>query len=261
MKARLTGYLEATQIFNATNFSLDPQWDAGQQANLTVRSTRLSFFMCPSDRFPGSSRSDAAASNYANSIGNNRRFNSWIPDGPAYFPGWDDPIKRPVGMGQISDGTNQTLSFSEWVKGSGVGPGEAKDGLHIIYQTSSGIDAAANFGDPNGEFKNSQTCQTQGLVKNNDWKGELWICQDPGRGYMSTGMLPNRRACTYWGGFGNDSFETLIGASSMHPGGVNALMMDGSVHFIKNSVSYQTWHAMGSKDGGEIIGGAGQEAF
>jgi len=262
MKPRLTGYLEATQVFNATNFSLDPSWGEGDAANRTVRSTRLSFFICPSDRFPGSSRADAAASNYANNVGNNRRFNSWIPDGPAYFPGWDDPIKRPVTMGTVSDGLNQTAMFCEWVKGSGVGPGEAKDGLHVIYQTSGGgIDAGNNFGDPNGEFKNAQACQQQGLTKNNDWKGELWLHSDPGRGFYSHTQLPNRRACTYWTGFGNDSFETMIGASSMHPGGVNLLMMDGSVHFIKNSISYQAWHGIGSKDGGEILGGAGQEAF
>ena len=41
--------------------------------------------------------------------------------------------------------------------------------------------------------------------------------------------------------------------SSNHPGGVNVAFMDGSVHFIKNSVSLQTWWALGTRGQGEII--------
>ena len=41
--------------------------------------------------------------------------------------------------------------------------------------------------------------------------------------------------------------------SSRHPGGVNMLIGDGSVHFIKNSVSVQTWRALGTRNGGEVV--------
>jgi prepilin-type processing-associated H-X9-DG protein len=44
-----------------------------------------------------------------------------------------------------------------------------------------------------------------------------------------------------------------LNASSKHPGGVNALFADGSVHFIKNSVSPITWYALGTIAGGEVI--------
>jgi prepilin-type processing-associated H-X9-DG protein len=47
--------------------------------------------------------------------------------------------------------------------------------------------------------------------------------------------------------------ETLIGASSLHPGGVNCLFMDGSVRFVKNSVNYATWLAIASKDQSEVV--------
>ena len=49
---------------------------------------------------------------------------------------------------------------------------------------------------------------------------------------------------------------TLDGAmnpTSNHPGGVNVSFMDGSVHFIKNSVSLPTWWFMGTRGRGEII--------
>jgi len=40
---------------------------------------------------------------------------------------------------------------------------------------------------------------------------------------------------------------------SRHSGGVNTLMADGSVKFMKNSVNQTTWWALGTKAGGEVI--------
>ena len=50
-----------------------------------------------------------------------------------------------------------------------------------------------------------------------------------------------------------DSFESMVSASSFHPGGVNVLFLDGSVRFIKTTINYDTWHAIGSMNGGELI--------
>jgi prepilin-type processing-associated H-X9-DG protein len=47
--------------------------------------------------------------------------------------------------------------------------------------------------------------------------------------------------------------EAAVTSRSYHPGGVNALFADGSVHWIKNSINYQTWHALGTIAGGEVI--------
>jgi prepilin-type N-terminal cleavage/methylation domain-containing protein/prepilin-type processing-associated H-X9-DG protein len=43
-------------------------------------------------------------------------------------------------------------------------------------------------------------------------------------------------------------------ANSRHTGGVNALFGDGSVRFIKNSVSPLVWEAIGTRAGGEVVG-------
>jgi prepilin-type processing-associated H-X9-DG protein len=53
----------------------------------------------------------------------------------------------------------------------------------------------------------------------------------------------------------NDGGPTYMSlcASSKHPGGVNTLFADGSVHFIKNSISPVTWYALGTIAGGEVI--------
>ena len=42
-------------------------------------------------------------------------------------------------------------------------------------------------------------------------------------------------------------------ACSNHPGGVNVAMGDGSVKFIKDTISYQTWWALGTRNLGEVI--------
>ncbi len=44
-----------------------------------------------------------------------------------------------------------------------------------------------------------------------------------------------------------------VTSRSYHPGGVNALFADGSVHFVKNSITLQTWRALGTVCGGEVI--------
>jgi len=40
---------------------------------------------------------------------------------------------------------------------------------------------------------------------------------------------------------------------SNHPGGVNVLMLGGSVHFISDRVDFKTWRALGTRAGGEGI--------
>ena len=45
-----------------------------------------------------------------------------------------------------------------------------------------------------------------------------------------------------------------VTSRSYHPGGVNALLLDGSVRFVANGVSQITWRALGTRAGGEVVG-------
>jgi prepilin-type processing-associated H-X9-DG protein len=47
------------------------------------------------------------------------------------------------------------------------------------------------------------------------------------------------------------------GFVSMHPGGANFVFADGSVKFLKNSISLVTYCALGSRNGGEVISAEG----
>jgi prepilin-type N-terminal cleavage/methylation domain-containing protein/prepilin-type processing-associated H-X9-DG protein len=42
--------------------------------------------------------------------------------------------------------------------------------------------------------------------------------------------------------------------SSLHPGGVNMLFADGSVHFIKNTINPNAWWGLNTMNGQEIVG-------
>ena len=52
---------------------------------------------------------------------------------------------------------------------------------------------------------------------------------------------------------GGSVSELTAASRSRHPGGVNVLKADGSVHFVSQNINLKTWQAMGSISGGEIV--------
>jgi prepilin-type processing-associated H-X9-DG protein len=121
---------------------------------------------------------------------------------------------------------------------------------------NSGI--VATQGKVRANYLDGQLCQAA-TIKNWSWKGERWMAQDPGKGggWYSHTLAPNRKSCWYTEVGGGDSnnreWEAMITAGSAHPGGVNVLFLDGSVKFIKDTVNYNTWFALGTRNGGEVI--------
>ena len=51
---------------------------------------------------------------------------------------------------------------------------------------------------------------------------------------------------------GGPSYASVT-SRSHHPGGVNVLLGDGSVRFVKNSVNLQTWRLLGTVGSGEVV--------
>jgi prepilin-type processing-associated H-X9-DG protein len=47
--------------------------------------------------------------------------------------------------------------------------------------------------------------------------------------------------------------SSFINSSSFHPGGANFAFADGSVRFIKDSVSMLTYQQIGTRNGGEVV--------
>ena len=71
----------------------------------------------------------------------------------------------------------------------------------------------------------------------------------PSPGSCATASPPRGLACYNQG----KARGRIPGSRSRHPGGVNSLFGDGSVHFMKNSISAMTWVQLGSISGGEVI--------
>jgi len=281
MKPRILPYMEQQNVYNAINFSVDPEWgyDQGgwESANVTAKSMRISSFLCPSDLRKGN-RGDRGATgnnvsqttNYMNNIGGNRFYNGGAPDGPAYYPGTSPNNTMPNGndneaatrstitLAAITDGTSNTAFFSEVVKGDGSAPDQSRDGLGMIYTGTSrtaNLGIVATQGKVPANFLDAQACQLA-TVKNWSWKGERWLTHDPARGgFYSHTQVPNRKSCVYTDDkqISNTTWETIITAGSSHPGGVNVLFLDGSVKFIKDTINYNTWYGLGTHNGGEVI--------
>jgi prepilin-type processing-associated H-X9-DG protein len=47
----------------------------------------------------------------------------------------------------------------------------------------------------------------------------------------------------------------MMSANSMHTGGVHVLMVDGSVRFVSSNIDFNTWAAVGTRNGGETTTG------
>jgi prepilin-type processing-associated H-X9-DG protein len=97
----------------------------------------------------------------------------------------------------------------------------------------------------------------------NDWRGD--IHNDDGVFRFHTVTTPNSTApdlissTTFFRPNSDPLMPVALGnpqraaARSRHSGGVNAAMCDGSVRFVRSAIALQTWMAMGSANGGEVV--------
>ncbi|AGA24633.1 DUF1559 domain-containing protein [Singulisphaera acidiphila] len=267
MKARLLPYMEQTGIYNSFNWNFIPyNWSTGtinntcngiayvddyavgRAVNVTAGSTKIATFLCPSDPNVANSGTQTingfaypiAASNYPTNDGTERRYTGSKTNGAAWWTGGDGNVGIILTLASITDGTSNSAVFSEFIKGQS---GKNLPGLNVVWTNSTALGAG-------GSVKaDSDACQ-QATAISWDYKGEYWNHQDSGRGgtYQHTNM-PNTKSC-YNGGWGYDG---QISASSYHSGGVNVLFLDGTVRFVKNSVSPASWYAIGTVNLGEVV--------
>jgi hypothetical protein len=53
---------------------------------------------------------------------------------------------------------------------------------------------------------------------------------------------------------GSDLYQMTAASRSRHPGGVNTLLASGSVRFVAQTIGLETWQALGTIAGNEVIG-------
>ena len=260
MKTRILPFLECSSSYNSINFLVSPIWGTdssnpaivdGKDINFTIRHLKINSYFCPSDaNEPGTGDPQLPGGSYGENRGLNRYNSAWATTGIGYVQGHDNSRNTTLNFASIKDGLSNTAAFSEWVRGKGQTGTKQTDGLHMTYQLPGNSLQLYPQGDPDADYKLAQACQNS-TVRQWDFRGEVWTVADSGRGggYYHN-QPPNRKSCQQSGD------ESLIGASSYHPGGANLLLMDGSVKFAKASIAIRTWQAIGTIDRAELISGS-----
>jgi prepilin-type N-terminal cleavage/methylation domain-containing protein/prepilin-type processing-associated H-X9-DG protein len=280
--ARSTPFIEQGGFYNSINFD----FTYSDLSNTTLTYTPLSFLYCPSD--PGSHIDDAtlggtgdATTSYGTCDGDWYVWSvNWGPPnsvGPRNRSLFGPNFSRTISM--ITDGTSNTLMASEGYIGhaqmrscSGTAGTPVSDPVTGTYSFTNipppgPVSAAAlayqitNCGTATGKIK------AGGPIGHTRWaNGGVYYSG------FTTAMPPNQTVSTVSRATGysnagqnlpmdwdwideNDGGPTYmsLSASSHHSGGVNALFADGSVRFIKNSISPVTWTALGTIAGGEVV--------
>jgi prepilin-type N-terminal cleavage/methylation domain-containing protein/prepilin-type processing-associated H-X9-DG protein len=267
MKVRILPFIEQGIVYNAFNML----FVGADATNWTAHVAQINTFNCPSDgNIPSVQKPNPNNANinqllgyssYPNNIGTVYTNNGGYFDGPAYKMG-DTSHSRPLSLSSVTDGTTNTVIFSEFVRGMGIG-NNPRDGLNQIYSTTVPLQGSPY------SYQNPDTAFIPGCLASRtrfywdtepltptvaDRKGEAYYRQNCGEGGgYSHVMPPNSKACFWRGDDQTHTFETMVCASSYHSGGVNVVLLDGSVRFVKNSVNPATWRAIATHAGGEVI--------
>ena len=261
MKTRLLPFIEQSSLYNTLNVSFNGLAPNGQ--NDTIVTTQINSFICPSDAniptynytlLNGTGARQIGFTNYPNNIGTIFRNNGGAYDGPAYMLESSlNPNSAQGGvvtLSSVTDGTSNTVVFSEWVKGTGT----KTPGLSVVYNNKIGFPGNNTFVPLITYFNACRSTTTISTLTAAANKGAFWFNHKCGQGGgYSHIMTPNLNACVFSSDGDMAPGETSIGASSNHPGGVNVAMLDGSVKFIKNTVNQATWWGLSTKAGGEVI--------
>jgi len=246
--ARMLPHLEQVALFNAANFD-GTTTSEGLEQNLTVMKTSLSVLLCPSDSQTGVDGFGRV--NYRGCTGTTD--NEFPIDGESrqlagiYSTRYLD-MCRPA---EILDGLSNTAGISERLQGNWTKGVYKKNGDY-------------RFSDAHGvHFTGDQVvvfCETMATDPSEveSRGGESWWiwgfhftdynhCTTPDRDDQTCGTS------IHIGTISGRAYEKgSFPASSFHWGGVNVQMMDGSVRFVRDSISLAAWRDMATKAGGEL---------
>jgi prepilin-type N-terminal cleavage/methylation domain-containing protein/prepilin-type processing-associated H-X9-DG protein len=242
-------YMEQSPMYNAWNFMVmfDPQTGTSYTTaqplpgtpatgpqyvamNTSVSVATISTFLCPSDIAAriipsptnGFLSNTLATCSYAFSAGNYGPPNTSTPfniksqnNGFAFY-------RNPVAIRDIIDGTSNTLEVGETVANDGTFKGQTV--------------CPANSSSPGSNMLTGNVF------------GAWAVCIRMGSAFRTTVNPPNTKPC-----FGITAGVDNAAFGSFHSGGVNFSFVDGSVHFIKDTINLNVYKALSTRNLGEVI--------
>jgi prepilin-type N-terminal cleavage/methylation domain-containing protein/prepilin-type processing-associated H-X9-DG protein len=263
VNARILPFIEQAPLYDAINWSLS----LSSPPNTTVPATVVSVFVCPSDSGPTTYSDPVAGTtgvvSYAWCMGDWYVWSGFrsIPNSAAFGP------NRSRRVSEFGDGLDETMLAAEVLSRQ-----PQRVDCHYLSPTgepspitpTSPPPTLPDFG-PESMCTDIPSGHTQ------------WAFGDLSQTGMTSAWGPNALVRASHGPsptvlklqLGSSANLDLIGiresnggptygavtSRSNHPGGVNVLFGDGSVHFVKETIGLPVWRALSTIRGGEIVGG------
>jgi prepilin-type N-terminal cleavage/methylation domain-containing protein/prepilin-type processing-associated H-X9-DG protein len=162
-------------------------------------------------------------------------------------------------IANVTDGLSNTILAAEILSGSNSGSGSGRYPFDVFY-TSNGLftsivdrnfPTAAELTNIGSTAKSAPT----GVRSNN---GTMWAWYAAGQSTFNAAAPPNWSLPSSGGdccpGGAHDWGYGIIPPRSMHSGGVNVLLGDGTVRFIQNNIDLLTFQRLGNRADGIPIG-------
>ena len=262
--------MEQQALFHSFNFNLAPELEPSlpsAAANSTGAATFLNALICPSDPSPviliTAAGENYATHNYDFNVGSNypvvERFSASFASpfsGPPNGPFFEN---RGVGPAEFIDGMSSTVAASETIRSTATST-YLNDPTRVFLVTGDNKTSGAPL---TSDAVYASICLTlpAGTTQFQATKGVRWHYGAPGHTMYNHRRPPNDPLPDCRGGLPHSdksdpnwsNLSLNVTTRSQHAGGVNSLMADGSVKFMKNTINVGTWQALGSRNGGEVV--------
>jgi prepilin-type N-terminal cleavage/methylation domain-containing protein/prepilin-type processing-associated H-X9-DG protein len=267
-RAMILPELEQNTVYNSFNMMLKQDTAGVTYAWATAWYTIMTVFLCPSDGNNGGGIVPYGANGTFS-------FNTNIPPNPGggqtgvpctnyYMSFGDNYAVLPLGC------TNPWETPPVTVPTAGL----TRRGWNGFWGTTGVINSVGGVtevGNMRGfsDYRSGQTASVQSVtdgMSNTILLGEGLPDQDANSEmYGNTGVASgttvpiNYYTGAPYAGFGSCNFSTRAsystrGFKSRHPGGANFVFADGHVQFLKASINPISYNALGSRQGGEVVG-------
>jgi prepilin-type processing-associated H-X9-DG protein len=262
-------FLSETPIYNAFNFNWGVEDSTGvlcYRINATATNATIKGFICPSDPNAGvpDHNNTTNTNNYYGCVGTTMNFSqignkslnvtaiNWPTTGLFTYT-------RAYGINSVTDGTSNTIAFAEAAVGTqSLRMRQKLIGFNSVSALKSSVlpDAEMNAVLAKAGLQACSQVWAKGSGGSIDrQRGENWAHGCMAMTLFNTIATPNayQDEWTHCSSVGSTALADLSNSDSYHPGGVNVLMLDGSVKFIKDSINWLTWWSLGTKGNGEVI--------
>lgn len=256
--AKILPFVEQENLQNLIDFKIPLMLGSGGSQYLNpvhgpAAQTPLALFLCPSDGedpiFTNDNTGDYsfAGTNYVvcTGDGTDSNYDTRAATNGMFWQGSQASFR------DMTDGSSNTAVLSESLLGDkSAGSGLVTRPERQMARYRGGGMGAAGEGFTGAPGHNPDMAAAASGAGKYDGRGRSsWIWGREHLNSFNTYMTPNSKVPdVHRNGFG------WFAPRSNHPGGVQLGLADGSVRFVSDTINLNTWRALGTKGGGEVLG-------